>query len=576
MVSLNAMSDVTLAAALAWIEGDPDPETRAELNRIIDAGAVEDLADRMAGTLRFGTAGLRGVVAAGSNRMNRAVVIRATRGLADYLTKADSPDERPVVVGFDARPSSRGFMEDAVGVLVSAGIPVRYFVDPTPTPLVAYAARVLDARAAVVVTASHNPPADNGYKVYAANGAQIIPPVDGRIAAAIEAVGPAKEVPRVEDALRDGHSLVEEVGAEMFDAYLADLAMSRTPPAKIPPLKIAYTPLHGVGGKFVVEALADAGYVDVHSVAAQFEPDGRFPTVGFPNPEEPGALDMVTDLASRIGADLVIANDPDTDRLAVGLPADDGWRMLTGNQIGVVLGDYLLEHTKHDAPIVVSSIVSSPMLGSVAAHRGGRFAQSLTGFKWIWNAGLELEKAGGTFLFGYEEALGYSVGGAVRDKDGISAAVTFADLVAAETIAGRTVWDRLSDLYRRHGLWVSNQVSVVRPGTQGAVEIAAAMDRLATSPPTDLAGSKVARVVDYSRGADDRPPYLAATKLVELGLGDEGRLLVRPSGTEPKLKVYGDLRADAGAVPDLRRLESDLLARADDLAKALIGFLHLA
>jgi phosphomannomutase len=562
-----------ITSAHNWIDGDPDPVTRAELQELIGAGSLEELGERMAGTLQFGTAGLRGRVAAGSNRMNRAVVIRATRGVADYLLGESTTG--PVVVGCDARPSSRQFMEDTVGVLAAAGIPVRYFPEPTPTPIVAYEALRLEARAAIVVTASHNPPADNGYKVYASNGAQIVPPVDTGIAAAIEAVGPATEVPMVVDL--DEHDLVGTLGDETFTAYLDDLEPYRARPAQVTPLKIAYTPMHGVGGKFVIGALAHAGYVDVYPEVTQFDPDGLFPTVEFPNPEEPGALDLVTNLATRVGADLIIANDPDTDRLAVSLPTADGWRPLTGNQIGILLADSLLQRSNVSDPIVINSIVSSPMLGSIAADYGARFDQTLTGFKWIWNAALDIEAAGlGTFVFGYEEALGYSVGRAVRDKDGISAAVAFADLAAACALEGFTVWDRLHALYRRHGLWVSNQVSVVRPGVEGAAEIARAMERLAADTPATLGGASVSSVTDFSRDSEDRPRYLGATRLVLLELADLGRLLVRPSGTEPKLKIYGDLRADASEVADLTALERTLLRRADELAHEMVDYLGLA
>lgn len=570
-MTMSSDAHDVLVSARSWMEGDPDPETRAELQALIAAGAFDELRERMAGTLQFGTAGLRGVVAAGSNRMNRAVVIRATRGVADYLL-AQEGSAGPVVVGCDARPSSRQFMEDTVGVLAAAGIPVRYFVEPTPTPLVAYAGLRSGARAAIVITASHNPPADNGYKVYASNGAQIVPPTDTEIGAAIEAVGPANDVALSSDIHSD--ALVGTVGDEIFAHYLEDLDRYRARPSDIPPLTIAYTPLHGVGGRFVVDALARAGYLDVHPVVAQFEPDGSFPTVAFPNPEVPGALDLVTELAIEIDADLIIANDPDTDRLAVSLPTTSGWRALTGNQIGVLLADYLLEHSPVPDPIVINSIVSSPMLELIAGHHGAQFAQSLTGFKWVWNAGLDLEAAGkGTFLFGYEEALGYSVGQAVRDKDGISAAVAFADLAAACVLDGMTVWDRLAGLYRRHGLWVSNQVSVVRPGTEGAAEIAGAMKRLADSPPDGLDGETVTAVTDFSLGAEDRPRYLPATRLVLLEFGDLGRLLVRPSGTEPKLKIYGDLRAEAAHAEGLIALEENLLQRADRLAGAMVEYL---
>jgi phosphomannomutase len=564
------------AAAEQWIEGDPDEATRTELQELIAQEAWDELTERMAGTLAFGTAGLRGEVAAGSNRMNRAVVIRTTRGLADYLIGFDPDSDRPVVIGRDARPSSQEFMLDAIGVLAAAGIRVRYFPEPTPTPLVAFTAKALGARAAIVITASHNPPRDNGYKVYAGNGAQIVPPVDRDIAAAIDGVGRAVDVPRIREPL--GHDgLVSMVPNDMFDRYLEAVAETRTPPPAAD-LAIVHTPIHGVGGQFVVAALEHFGYRDVRVVTEQIEPDGRFPTVDFPNPEEPGALDLATALARTGGADVILANDPDTDRLAVSLPSPSGdWRSLTGNQIGVLLADHVLTHTDEAAPLVINSIVSSPMLADVAAHHGAAFAATLTGFKWIWNAALDLDAEGGRrFVFGYEEALGYSVGPVVRDKDGIGAAVAFADLMAFARANGETVWDRLAALYLRHGLWVSVQLSVVRPGTEGAAEIAAAMERLGADPPSQLAEFDVAEVTDYRRGAESRPRYLPAASLVGLDLGPAGRVLVRPSGTEPKLKIYVDLRSEVEDPSAIWAQEPQLIAQADDLAAAMADHLGLA
>jgi phosphomannomutase len=311
-------------------------------------------------------------------------------------------------------------------------------------------------------------------------------------------------------------------------------------------------------------------------VPDQYEPDGHFPTVSFPNPEEPGALDLASNLAESIDADLIIANDPDTDRLAISVRRPDGWRPLTGNQIGVLLGDYVLENTSVDDPLVANSIVSSPMLERVAAAHGAACAQTLTGFKWIWNAALDIEEAGeGTFVFGYEEALGYSVGPAVRDKDGISAAVVFADLAAAAVGRGESVLDCLARLYDKHGLWVSTQKSIVRPGSQGAADIAAAMERIADSPPSEAGGITVASMKDYRKGAEDRPRYLAATPLVELDLGDRGRALVRPSGTEPKLKIYVDLVADRDPSVSTEDQEKVLVAEADAVAEAIADQLGL-
>lgn len=557
------------AAALEWIAGDPDPETRAELQAIVDAGDEDELEDRVGATLRFGTAGLRGKVEAGPNRMNRATVIRASKGLADYLMATTPEDRGPVVVGRDARLSSPVFMDDAVAVLVAAGLTVRFFPDPTPTPLVAYAARHLGAVAAVVVTASHNPPADNGYKVYAGNAAQIIPPTDSEIAAAIDAVGAAVDVPLAEIL----GEAATPVRADLFDEYLHEVAAALPAVTGDRSISIVYTAMHGVGGKFVLDAFDRFGFANVHPVASQLEPDGRFPTVSFPNPEEAGAMDRAHELAASLDADLVIANDPDTDRLAVSLPEPDGrYVQLTGNQIGVLLGDFLLRHGHEQHPIVINSIVSSPMLATIADDRDATYDRSLTGFKWIWNAALDLEAAGlGSMSFGYEEALGYSVGRTVRDKDGISAAIAFLMLAAEAAADHATVWDRLGELFARHGVWVSTQQSVTRPGADGAGEIAAAMDALQTNTPGSLGGLEVTSTVDYRTGADGRPRYLPATPLVEFVLGEDGRALVRPSGTEPKLKVYVDLVGEAGE--EWRVTEANLEATANAVAADLLAFL---
>ncbi|MEA3502527.1 MAG: phospho-sugar mutase [Actinomycetota bacterium] len=559
------------AAAAEWIAGDPDPITRAELQGIVDSRNLDELTERMGATLQFGTAGLRGRVEAGSNRMNRATVIRATRGLADYLLTTTGTDQGPVVVGRDARLSSATFMEDTIAVLVAAGFQVRYFEDPVPTPLVAYASLNLGGVAAVVVTASHNPPADNGYKVYASNGAQIIPPTDTQIASAIASVKSASEVPRAEIV----GAAARPIGEEMFDEYLHEVAQSLPTTTGDRMVSIVYTAMHGVGGKYVVAALDRFGFPRVHPVAAQFEPDGHFPTVAFPNPEEPGAMDLAHELASNIDANLVIANDPDTDRLAVSIPEPgSGYRQLSGNQIGVLLADYMLSGGAVEQPIVMNSIVSSPMLESIAEHYGAVYDRTLTGFKWIWNAALDLEDEGrGEYVFGYEEALGYSVGRTVRDKDGISAAVAFAALVAEARADGATVWDRLAGLYERHGLWISTQKSIVRPGAEGADEIAGAMALLAERTPKTVGGIPVTGVNDYRLGAEDRPRYLAATPLVELTLGDAGRALIRPSGTEPKLKIYVDLRGEAG--DDWLSAEEALLAKAAEVADDIATFLGI-
>lgn len=561
------------AQAEAWIAGDPDTETAAELRGLLDAGDEAELTERLGAKLEFGTAGLRGIVGAGPNRMNRAVVIRTTRGLADHLLATDpSAAERGVVVGFDARHSSRDLAEVTVRVLAAAGIRARWYPTPQPTPLVAFTQRHLDAAAAVVITASHNPPEYNGYKVYVEGAAQIVPPTDAAIAAAIDATGPAADVPIADDI---DHDLIDEVDDDVVERYLTALVDAR-PPVDGPDLTIAYTPLHGVGGDLMLRAFADGGFHDVHPEPSQCEPDGSFPTVRFPNPEEEGAMDAVLALAEDVAADLVIAHDPDADRLATAVPdGSGGFRMLTGNQIGVLLADHLLRGTDAEQPLVVASIVSTPMLSNVAATYGARAEYTLTGFKWICAAARELEPQGYTFVYGFEEALGSSVGTVVRDKDGIGAGVAFADLVRGLADQGRTVLDRLAELAERDGLWVSHQLSITRPGSAGLAEIAQAMASLSGRLPDDLAGHEVVTSEDFRDDVDQRPAYLGHHDLVAYELTD-GRAMIRPSGTEPKCKIYIDLRAEVAADEDLDARTQELRAEAQQVAQALASVAGLA
>ncbi|MEN8240253.1 MAG: phospho-sugar mutase, partial [Actinomycetota bacterium] len=502
---------------------------------------------------------------------NRAMVIRTTAGLANYLLARTEPSERLVAIGRDARPSSPSFMEDTIGVLTAAGFEVRYFSAPTPTPIVAYAGLTLGACASIVITASHNPPKDNGYKVYASNGAQIVSPTDIEIADEIAVIGPASSVPRSERPLEDPRA--SAIDAEMFEAYLRDVAVWLPNVSGNRDIRIVYTAMHGVGGRFVTAALRRFGFGNVQPVARQYEPDGTFPTVSFPNPEEPGALDLAHELAAAVDADLVIANDPDTDRLAVSVPEPGGmWRPLTGNQIGSLLAEFLLGAQSDGTAI--NSVVSSPLLGVIAERHGTTWAQTLTGFKWVCNAAFDLEAEGkGEMILGYEEALGYSVGTIVRDKDGISAAVAFAMLAADAAGDGVTVLDRLGDLYRTYGVWASTQVSIRREGAAGIGEIAAAMDALRNEPPTELAGYPIVGTRDFSVDADSRPRYLGSTNLIELDLGESGRVLARPSGTEPKLKVYVDLSGPFPESGDWLGAEHQLTETAKAVGEELADWL---
>ena len=531
------MADELATRARSWLADDPDPGTRAELEALLDAGDWEGLAAAFAAPLEFGTAGIRGRLGPGPARMNRLVVRRVTAGLAGRLAEEGPPEEQLVVVGRDARHGSSAFAADAVGVLVAAGFDVVAFPDPVPTPLLAFAVRYLGAAAGVQITASHNPPADNGYKVFWAGGAQIAPPLDAEIAQHIDAVWAPGGVPVAEAG---GAPPGPEVEAAYRQACLA-LPLHREHRG----LSVVLTPLHGVAGDLLLSLLGEAGFANVATVAAQHDPDPDFATVPFPNPEEPGALDLALALAEEVGADLVVATDPDGDRIGAAVPGRDGWRALSGDEIGCVLAEYLLrEGGGQPDRIVATTVVSSRMLSRIAAAHGVRYAETLTGFKWLAPAVVEAEADGAVPVLAYEQALGVMVGGAVRDKDGISAALMLADLAAHLAATGRTIDDELDDLARAHGVHRTLARSVRLEGEQATELVARALDGLAADPPRELTGLAVAAVEDHRVGQRHRPDgrieALATppTDLVGIELVDGSRAQVRPSGTEPLLKCY--------------------------------------
>jgi phosphomannomutase len=578
------MADVDpeiLKRAERWEREDPDPTTRAELRALLAApdAAETDLVDRFAGPLEFGTAGLRGVIGAGPNRMNRAVVLRVSFCLAEELLASFvDAEERGVVVGYDARRRSREFALDAALALAAAQVPVFLWAQPFPTPLTAFAVTHLGAVAGVMVTASHNPPQYNGYKLYWRGGAQIVSPIDERILLRIQSAPPANEVPRL--ALAEAHErgLVTTVPDEVCASYLKAVRGLRVHDGGDRSLRVVYTPLHGVGDTLARRALSDAGFTRVTSVPEQERPDGDFPTVASPNPEEKGALDLAFELGKRLDAKLVLANDPDADRLAVALPAATpaGFAQLTGNQVGALLGHYLLtEQTREagESPVVLSSIVSSPLLGVIAKELAVRYEETLTGFKWIANRAIELEEEGATVVFGYEEALGYMVGDVVRDKDGISAAVMVAEMAAVLASRGKTLGDELESIYRRYGLFVSSQVSLTREGVEGKAAIESSMDRLRAASPRRIGEHGVLVTRDYrarlrvdERGAKT-PLRLPPSNVIAFDLEGGSRVIARPSGTEPKVKFYFDVRE---AVAKEERL-ADAEARANGVMSRLRG-----
>ncbi len=568
------MTDDDLRARVtAWLADDPDERDRAELAALAaddSEQARAELADRFTGRLQFGTAGLRGAVGAGPNRMNRAVVRGTTAALASWLLgRAEdgaAAAQAGVVIGCDARHRSGEFAAEAASVLAGAGFRVHLLPPQQPTPLLAFAVRRLRAAAGIMITASHNPAADNGYKLYLGDGAQIVPPADAEIEAATRELGPLAEIP----AAPPDSPLISRHGDEIAAAYLdAVCAVSPAPPGAAW-LRFVYTPLHGVAAGLALRAFAQAGFAEPDVVAAQAAPDPDFPTVAFPNPEEPGALDLALAQARRSGADLVLASDPDGDRLAVAVPdpeAPGGWRALTGDQVGALLGAYLLgqpaardgaasagrgDGTRSDGArsesagsdgagsdsatrdtaadggrrrLAVTTIVSSTLLSRIAAAAGAQYAETLTGFKWIVRAA-EL-RTDSRFVFGYEEALGYAVGDTVRDKDGIGAALALLGLAARARSGGESLADAYDALEAAHGVHLTAQLTVA---STSPVDV---MARLRAAGPAELAGQPVSAITDLTGGTRDLP----SADVLSYRLAG-ARVVIRPSGTEPKVKAY--------------------------------------
>ncbi|AJT40454.1 phospho-sugar mutase [Psychromicrobium lacuslunae] len=600
---MTAVDAQLLARAQEWANADPDPATAAELRALLEAvqsaqdpsitaQAVQELQDAFAGTLQFGTAGLRAALGAGPNRMNRVVVRRAAAGLAAFLlaqaSEAAEPYRPRAVVGFDARHNSDIFAQETAAIFTAAGIETFLMPSALPTPLLAFAVRALGCEGGVMVTASHNPPQDNGYKVYlggravdeSGRGSQIVAPYDALIAQQIDAVGPL-------DSIELAPSGWQTVASEIIAAYAQGL-LELLKPEQFPAreLKIVLTPMHGVGGETAEQVLRSAGFNDVSQVSAQAAPDPDFPTVAFPNPEEPGALDLALQTAEQLGADIVLANDPDADRAAVAAvdPSSGQWRMLRGDEVGALLGAHLVARSAAtpahpaapahpDSPalpaaegetavprgVFANSIVSSRLLARIAAANDFEHHQTLTGFKWISRVpGLS---------YGYEEALGYCVAPSlVRDKDGISAALLIAELAADAKAQGRTIFDALDDLALRHGLHASDQLSV-RVADLGL--LSAMMNRLREHPPQSFGGSAVDAAIDLAAGSESLPPTDGLLYLTK----NSSRVIIRPSGTEPKLKCYLEVIVPVDSAADLpaakRAARAELDSVLDDVREAL-------
>ncbi len=528
---------VSRAEVEAWIADEVDPAAAAELTALLDAGAQAELDDRFAGPLTFGTAGLRGPLRAGPNGMNRVVVRRAAAGLAAWLADR-TPAGAVVMIGYDGRHGSADFARDSAAIFAAAGYDARLLPRVLPTPVLAFAVQHLGAVLGVMVTASHNPPQDNGYKVYVGDGAQIAPPTDTEIEAAIKAVGPARAIV-LDDA---GITVLDE---QIVAAYVQAIAgLIEAGPRE---LRIVHTAMHGVGTTTLRAVFDAAGFRDVIPVSQQEFPDPDFPTVAFPNPEEPGALDLALALARERDAEIVLANDPDADRCAVAVPLPDtdaGWRMLRGDEVGVLLADSLLRHGVRGT--YATTIVSSSMLGAIAGRHGVPYAETLTGFKWISRAAPDL-------AFGYEEALGYAVAPElVRDKDGVSAALRVAELAAELKAAGSSLLARLDELALEYGRFATDQVSI-RVDDLSIID--ETMRRLRTTPPATLVGAPIT--------VEDLLPDSDVLRWRWPG----GRVVVRPSGTEPKLKAYLEVVEPGGSAEvagrTLDRLRAEVSAQLD-------------
>ncbi len=569
-----AVSDDLVTRVRAWIAEDPDPACRDELHRLLDAGAGPELAERFASELRFGTAGLRGRLGAGPGCMNRATIRRVTAGFARYLLdNVPGAASAGVVVGHDARHGSAMFAAETAAVLSGSGIRALRLPSNSPTPVLAFAVRHLGCAGGVMITASHNPPQDNGYKVYLGDGVQIAPPVDAQIADCMAQVGSLTEV-------RLG-AAGERLGNAVSDAYVQAVVAALPAPASGEPGSVepqgpasadrpprsVYTPLHGVARDVLLAAFATANLPAPYVVPNQAEPDPDFPSVQMPNPEESGTLDMALTEAERQGADLMLGNDPDGDRLAVALPEPESsprtWRILTGDEIGALLARYLLARcTDREHAVVVTTIVSSSLLSRMAADAGVGYRETLTGFKWIMRAGDQVQPRR-RILFGYEEALGFAVNDVVRDKDGISAALVICRAAADAQRSGTTLLGQLDDLARRFGLHVTRQISIELSGDRGRQQIAETMSSLRERPPKILAGQTVVGVDDllHPASVSERRLDLPSSDVIVLRCEDGTRVVVRPSGTEPKLKIYLQRVREVGdedVVAARGRAEADL------------------
>jgi phosphomannomutase len=567
------MKTTHIELAKRWIDIDNSPLHQQQLQHWIQTENWTAIEECLSKRLQFGTAGLRGTVGPGTNRMNRGMVQQTALGIAHYVEQQSLP--KSAVIGFDARNDSLQFAQDVADVLHHEGFQVDLFDRPAPTPIVAYAVQWLKATVGVVITASHNPAPDNGFKVYWSNGAQIIPPVDTGIATAIEHISKIAVWQTHITGIQ--HPTPPQ---ELIEDYFASIKTLRITPTT--GAHLVYTPMHGVGGWAVERTLQEAGHTWT-PVPKQAEPDGTFPTTQFPNPEEEGALDCAIQVADTVGADAILANDPDADRLAVALRNDSGeWTRLTGDQVGLLFAYYYGETcTLHPNTLFANTIVSSSQLKSIAHSLGVQFTQTLTGFKWLANAGMHhKEQTGHPLLLGYEEALGYSLGGIVQDKDGVSAVLIMADIISHYKQQHKTLWNVLAEMALIHGLALSSQHSIKKSGLDGAEEIKAMMADIRSNPPMKIANSTVHTIEDYetltrwTTESTDSILDMPSSNVLVFWLENNERVIVRPSGTEPKIKFYFEAIRPIKHIQELSTVQKGIEHRLMELWHSMNSMLN--
>ena len=552
--------DEALEIANKWLINDPDQTTKVETEKLISDGDIQ-LIQRFTNCLVFGTAGMRGVRGAGPMRMNRVMVRVVATAIAQELLSDNERDEPPlVVVGYDARHKSQIFAQDTVRVLAAHGVSSLIFPRPAPTPVLAYTSLSKKAKAGIMVTASHNPAADSGYKVYWEDGAQIVSPIDLKIAQRIDFKNPPSEEALAD--YEDANILKDDNGS--IQKYV-DFASSSVSPESKREIKQIYTPLHGVGKEVFVDVFQKAGFENPTVVKSQAEPDPDFPTVSFPNPEEEGALDLAIELAVEKNADLVLANDPDADRLAVVVHHKDNWCRLNGNEIGVLLAEHILSKGQGEDRLVVTTVVSSRLLSKIADFHKVKYAETLTGFKWIVRPGLEDKNS--RFVFGYEEALGFALGDSVRDKDGITSALAFAELAAELKAEDKTVMDLLDELWNRHGV---HKTALFTKRLDAETDISADfMSPWRTSPPERIGEFVVIESIDLLTPESGLP----ATDALVFNILN-GRIVIRPSGTEPMVKAYVEV-TESVINGDIRSAERSADHKIEDLLYGVSNLFHV-